>query len=129
MHRSVTRRLIFAALLVFGATTSGCGESKMQASNGLQEPVELQPRVMQMWARSCALCHVDGNAGAPRVGFADEWQSRLAKGQATLLQHTIEGFNDMPPLGYCMACERQDFVDMIDFMTAGATRAVTGSDQ
>ena len=25
----------------------------------------------------------------------------------------------MPPLGYCMACERDDFVALIDFMTDG----------
>lgn len=75
--------------------------------------------VMQMWSRSCALCHVTGNAGAPRVGNADEWQPRLAQGEETLLMHTVEGFNDMPPLGYCMACERDDFVAMIQFMTTG----------
>jgi cytochrome c5 len=60
---------------------------------------------MQMWSRSCALCHVDGNAGAP---------------------HTVEGLNSMPPLGYCMACERDDFLAMIDFMTAGLAPAAAG---
>lgn len=84
-----------------------------------QHPVPTMPaRTTQLWASSCALCHVDGNAMAPRIGHADEWGPRLAKGRDVLLQHTLQGFNDMPPLGYCMACETADFELMIEFMTA-----------
>ncbi|MEQ9450767.1 MAG: c-type cytochrome [Pseudomonadales bacterium] len=81
------------------------------------EPVVLSPRQAQMWSRSCALCHVDGTAFAPRMGVDEEWAQRLAQGQDVLLQHTLEGFNDMPPLGYCMACEREDFIALIEFMS------------
>ncbi len=73
--------------------------------------------VAQKWARSCALCHVDGNAGAPRIGHAEDWRARLAKGRPTLVKHTIEGHNAMPPLGYCMDCEREDFIALIELMT------------
>ena len=76
--------------------------------------------VMDKWTRSCALCHVNGEGGAPRVGVVEEWQPRLAQGREVLLTHTIEGFNSMPPLGYCMACERDDFDALIDFMAEGA---------
>jgi len=51
------------------------------------------------------------------MGNAEEWGPRLAQGKATLLQHTLDGFNQMPPLGYCMACERADFIALIEFMT------------
>lgn len=71
------------------------------------------------WARSCALCHVNGEGGAPRSGDAEAWQPRLAKGRDVLMTHTLEGFNNMPPLGYCMSCERDDFAALIDLM-AGA---------
>jgi cytochrome c5 len=27
----------------------------------------------------------------------------------------------MPPLGYCMSCEREDFIAMIDFMAGEST--------
>ena len=74
---------------------------------------------MDKWSRSCALCHVNGEAGAPRVGHPEEWQPRLAQGKDVLISHTIEGFNDMPSLGYCMSCEREDFEAMIDFMSGG----------
>lgn len=75
--------------------------------------------VMQKWSRSCVLCHVDGNGGAPRLGNAEEWRPRVARGKDVLLQHTLEGFNNMPPLGYCMSCERDDFIALIDFMSGG----------
>ena len=82
---------------------------------------------MELWARSCALCHIDGNAGAPRVGDSDAWQPRLAQGRETLLRHTVEGLNSMPPLGYCMACERGDLLSLIDFMTGGLEGAPMGA--
>ena len=54
---------------------------------------------MAKWARSCALCHITGEANAPVVGDTEEWQQRLQKGEAALLNNVINGINSMPPLG------------------------------
>ncbi|NOX50470.1 MAG: cytochrome c5 family protein [Gammaproteobacteria bacterium] len=110
----------------------GCSERQAQidqasavAENGSQleakpdltmQDLTMQHLTMQKWLSSCALCHVSGEAGAPRVGNLEEWGPRIAQGSEVLLQHTIEGFNNMPPLGYCMSCEREDFQAMIIFM-------------
>jgi len=119
-------------LLLLLATLTGCGEQPagkhtpqpeasvagVEVDSVASDDNEtLTTRQIQMWSGSCALCHVDGNAGAPVVGIAEHWQPRVAKGIQTLLQHTVEGFNSMPPLGYCMACEREDFSAMILFMS------------
>ncbi len=125
-------RLRFTAALVVGFCVAACDTSVPadepdQATEavatvaGLVEgPVEgLNEAAMQKWLRSCALCHIDGNGGAPRLGDAEAWQPRLAQGKDALLTHTIEGFNNMPPLGYCMSCEREDFSVLIDFMSGG----------
>lgn len=80
----------------------------------------LTMEMMQRWVTTCALCHVDGAAGAPRIGVSADWTERLAQGKDVLMRHTIEGFNDMPPLGYCMSCEAADFSALIDFMSDGA---------
>ncbi len=80
---------------------------------------QIAETVLNKWTRSCALCHVNGEGGAPRMGVVEEWQPRLEQGKDVLLTHTIEGFNNMPPLGYCMACERDDLMAMIDFMAGG----------
>ena len=109
----VRRGLVFGLLMLAGAQAFGAGAAPNE-------------RAMALWARSCALCHIDGNAGAPRVGQAEEWGPRLAQGRETLLKHTVEGLNSMPPLGYCMACERDDFLAMIDFMTADLAAAPAG---
>lgn len=83
-------------------------------------PARLTPELAQRWATTCALCHVDGTAGAPRIGVSADWKERLAQGKDVLMRHTIEGFKDMPPLGYCMSCEAADFSALIDFMSSGA---------
>lgn len=77
--------------------------------------------VMGKWARSCALCHITGEADAPIVGDTADWQRRLAQGEDSILRNVIDGVNSMPPLGYCMACEVADFRAMIAYM-AGTTR-------
>ena len=111
-----------------GGTDNNAGEGAMSAETAEFASAAQHPdaRTMQLWSRSCALCHVDGNAGAPRLGHAEEWQPRLAQGREMLLQHTIEGLNSMPPLGYCMACEREDFIAMIDFMIADVVADAEG---
>lgn len=114
------------ALIGLVSGLSACGPSPapddLAAATQTQVP-EADDRVMRMWSQSCALCHVDGKGGAPHVGNVDEWLPRLAQGEEVLLTHTLEGLNNMPPLGYCMACEREDFLAMINFMTAGISAA------
>ncbi len=128
------RRISSACLCVLilvgcdGSTDNTASEDAVSAeatdiASAAQHP---DARTMQLWSRSCALCHVDGNAGAPRLGHAEEWQPRLAQGREMLLKHTVEGLNSMPPLGYCMACEREDFVAMIDFMIADVVADTEG---
>ena len=121
-------RLRFTAALVVGFCVAACDTSVPadepdQATGAVATvagPVEgLTEAAMQKWLGSCALCHIDGNGGAPRLGDAEAWQPRLEQGKDALLTHTIEGFNNMPPLGYCMSCEREDFSVLIDFMSGG----------
>ena len=97
------------------AAAAGCAEPPPPEDAAVVTPGVPQANLAQ-WARSCALCHVRGEGGAPPAGDADAWAPRLAKGQDTLLRHTIEGFNNMPPLGYCMDCSREDFRRLIRFM-------------
>lgn len=105
-------KLLLLLLALLGLT--GCAAG---ADPAAERPA---PELVQQWARTCALCHVDGTAGAPRTGVAADWTERLAQGKDVLMRHTVEGFNDMPPLGYCMSCEAADFAALIDFMSGGA---------
>ena len=78
--------------------------------------VTVDEEVMAKWSRSCALCHITGEAGAPVVGDTAEWQRRLQQGEEAIINNVVEGFNSMPPLGYCMACEVSDFRAMVAYM-------------
>lgn len=78
--------------------------------------VTVDEEVMAKWSRSCALCHITGEAGAPVVGDTAEWQRRLQQGEEAIINNVVEGLNSMPPLGYCMACEVSDFRAMVAYM-------------
>ena len=53
-----------------------------------------------MVERVCAACHTSGVLGAPKIGDNATWSQRLSeKGLETLVKHSIEGFNSMPPRG------------------------------
>ena len=115
---------ISSVLLMLVVFVTGCKEDDsdltlpVAGSSDIdqRQPIALSENQWRLWRQSCALCHVDGNGGAPRLGHFEEWQPRLLKGNSVLLAHTIEGFNYMPPLGYCMACEQEDFSALIGFM-------------
>ena len=125
LNRPLMRRV---PLLALAALLAGCAEPPVDPAP--EQPTTPAPPafadaditedVMGLWSRSCVLCHVHGEANAPRVGDAEAWAPRLAEGEDVLLARTVEGYNDMPPLGYCMACEREDFRALIRFMAAGA---------
>jgi cytochrome c5 len=109
-------------LLVFFVTgckedTSNLTQPLASSDVGQRHAIALSENQLRLWRQNCALCHVDGNGGAPRLGHFEEWQPRLRKGNSVLLAHTIEGFNYMPPLGYCMACVQDDFSALIGFMS------------
>ena len=112
-----------SSILIFAILLAGCSSSGNQfptVANGFQPPAysaqAADEEVMAKWARSCALCHITGEAGAPVVGDTAEWQRRLLQGEEAIINNVVEGFNSMPPLGYCMACEVSDFRAMIAYM-------------
>lgn len=72
------------------AETSGGG--------GSDEPAE--PRTGQaVYEGVCAACHANGTLGAPVFGDTDDWGERAQKGMETLVDHSVNGFNQMPAQG------------------------------
>ncbi len=110
--------LLLSGVILIAWTDNSWAASSAQATESQITVAALSARQSTLWAGSCAFCHVDGNAGAPRMGYRAEWAERLTQGEGVLLRNTLEGLNNMPPLGYCMACESDDFRAMIRFMTS-----------
>ncbi|MBD2858019.1 cytochrome c5 family protein [Spongiibacter sp. KMU-158] len=81
------------------------------------------PDLKALYTQSCYSCHAMGTGGAPRTGSAKDWQPRFEQGINTLLDHTIQGFKGMPPLGMCMDCGEEEFLALIEFMGGSAATA------
>ncbi|HBC57603.1 MAG TPA: hypothetical protein DCZ03_10610 [Gammaproteobacteria bacterium] len=47
----------------------------------------------KIYESACFACHNSGIAGAPKLGDAEQWGSRLEKGVATIKQNAIKGFS------------------------------------
>jgi cytochrome c5 len=78
--------------------------------------ISVDARTVELYGRTCAVCHGPGHGGAPRMGDVDAWAARVEQGDEVLLAHTIDGFANMPPLGMCMDCERNDLKSLIRLM-------------
>ncbi len=73
--------------------------------------------VTQTYTQSCAMCHDTGMAGAPKLGDADVWASRIQdKGMETIIQNAITGINAMPPRGMCMTCTDENIADLVEHL-------------
>jgi cytochrome c5 len=44
----------------------------------------------------CSSCHDNGTLGAPEIGDKAAWSDRVGKGMETLVDHSYNGFNQMP---------------------------------
>jgi cytochrome c5 len=57
-----------------------------------------------VFQQACFSCHGTGFYGAPVIGDTHDWEERLIKGEAALLESTLEGMTNMPARGGCIAC-------------------------
>ena len=107
--------LFFAAVFTLaGCSAENGGQSAAKA--GFVEPTGA-PEVVAIYNRSCRSCHAQGQARAPLTGDTLGWEPRLAQGMDVLLDHTINGYQGMPPMGMCFDCDEDDFVALIKYMS------------
>jgi len=100
------------------ALLAGCGGEDAPQAQATGQGVPQDAALAQLYGASCKQCHANPAAGAPLTGDTAAWAPRLEKGMATLLDHSINGFQGMPPLGLCMQCSEADFRELIEFMAA-----------
>ena len=70
----------------------------------------------EVYNSSCNACHSTGAAGAPKVGDAAAWTTRLDKGIDTVYANAINGLNGMPAKGLCMSCSDEELKAAVDYM-------------
>lgn len=102
MSTTPVTRWVALALFV-SAYASGCGvpPPTPAASDGSQLPPTPAEFVTGegLYDASCAVCHDSSRDGSPRLGFLRAWRDRIEQGEATLVQHAIDGIGLMPPRG------------------------------
>jgi cytochrome c5 len=76
----------------------------------------------EAYETACHVCHGTGVSGAPRLGNAQEWKPRVAKGKETLYTHAIKGFQGekglMPPKGGRTDLSDATVMKAVDYMAS-----------
>ncbi|MDT0500879.1 MULTISPECIES: c-type cytochrome [unclassified Halomonas] len=84
-------------LCVEGEDCGTASASAGGASNGASSGGDIDGA--SIYNSVCMACHETGAAGAPIRGDEAAWADRVEKGFATLLDHSMNGFNAMPARG------------------------------
>lgn len=97
------------------------GQVRMAGESAQQQGADSgEPRSGEaVYNSACAACHAGGVLGAPKKGDAGDWEDRIAQGMNVLLEHSINGFNAMPPRGACGNCSDEEIESAIEHMIAG----------
>ncbi|PHS20568.1 MAG: cytochrome C [Kangiella sp.] len=74
----------------------------------------------EVYNTKCLACHGTGVAGAPKLGDAAGWVSRIAAGEESLLNNALKGLNAMPPKGTCMDCSDDEISEAVKYMVANS---------
>lgn len=110
-------RRVVLLLAVLGLLTACDNPSKPPPERtAATTAMPADPALAQVYDTSCKLCHANPAAGAPLAGDKAAWSPRVAQGADTLLDHSINGYNGMPPMGLCMQCSEEQFLALISFM-------------
>jgi cytochrome c5 len=110
------RAIPFTLLLALLMTLLGC-DKKTEPPATARNATPSDPALAQIYTNSCQLCHANPAANAPLTGDRRAWEPRIRQGTDTLLDHAINGYNGMPPMGQCVECSEEQFLQLIGFMT------------
>ncbi|MDT8452249.1 MAG: c-type cytochrome [Gammaproteobacteria bacterium] len=102
------------------AESTGNDEAKAEAES---EPVE-QAAISgeQVYQKACVTCHKTGVANAPKLGDADAWAPRIAKGKEALYSSSLNGVpgTAMVARGGCGTCSDEELHAAVDYMVSSA---------
>ena len=84
------------------------------------EPVATVMTGPQVYNSACIACHSSGVGGAPIVGDAGQWGSRIEQGLEVLTRHAIEGYTGtagyMPPKGGRLDLSDEEIAVAVEYM-------------
>jgi cytochrome c5 len=113
-YRAFATLLAGCALLVLAC---GRAEPPLAAAR-----VQLAPELARTCQSVCAECHARPGTGAPLPG-SEAWAGRRAQGTRVLLEHVVDGYRGMPPLGACGACSEADLRALVGYLSGAGEPA------
>ena len=115
---SSARAALCGAVFLLAACGSGQdGKSPAPATAPATPPVAASPAIQKIYDTTCQNCHGKPGTGAPQTGDIQAWAPRVAQGREIVLNHIINGYKGMPPMGMCMQCSEDDFVAVAEYMS------------
>lgn len=117
------RRALLATLLVSlviaacGQKSADSGSTASSAAPATVAVISADPAVQKIYDTTCKSCHGIPASGAPQAGDKAAWAPRVAQGKDVVIDHAINGFKGMPPMGMCPQCSEKDFVALIEMMS------------
>lgn len=73
----------------------------------------------RIYIQTCAACHANGVAGAPRFGSRDDWAARLSHGRKALERSVLKGKDGMPPKGGNASLTDVHALAALDYILSG----------
>lgn len=95
---------IMTMAVVLSLATFGCSKKEEAPPAPAPAPVaeaEKAPTAAgaEIYQASCAACHAEGIAGAPKTGDKEFWGGKISGGTDQLVQNAINGIGTMLPKG------------------------------
>lgn len=100
---------IIALAAALALTSAGCSKKEetppapapaaTPAPAPAPEPEKAPVVGAEVYQSSCASCHAEGIAGAPKTGDKEFWGAKISAGPDLLVQNAINGIGAMPAKG------------------------------
>lgn len=71
-----------------------------------------------VYARTCAACHANGVANAPKLADKAAWEPRVKAGKDALIASVLKGKGAMPPKGGNASLSDEDVRAAVDYIVA-----------
>jgi cytochrome c5 len=101
------------------------GSTEAQAEAEAHQQAQTAPQVASaaaamsgadVYNSGCNACHAAGVLNAPKLGDKEAWEPRYEKGLDQLVQHALNGFNQMPAKGGNTALSETNIHDSVVYM-------------
>jgi len=98
-----------------------CSLALLVGGAGVQS-ASLERSTHDLYMQHCAICHLPGIAGAPKVGDPAEWSQRVRAGMSTIYRNAIEGIPNtaMMANGGAKDLGGSEIKAIVDYMLAAA---------